>query len=95
MLGLDVGLPRIRVRDTLCVRVTRKACNCSESVRYLGMVLLLSFCEAAKNLQSPPRRGRDTERGSSQCNLRRLNSYKGLEPIDGDSFGLVLSLRCS
>ena len=63
MLGLNVGLPRIRVRDTLCVRVTRKACNCSESVRYVGIVLLLSFCEATKNLQPLPRRGSDTERG--------------------------------
>ena len=38
-----------------------------------AMVILRS--EATKNLQSLPRPGRDTERGSSQCNSRGLNSY--------------------
>ena len=35
-----------------------------------------------KNLQSLPQRGRDTERGSSQFNSRRLNSYVEKANVD-------------
>ena len=37
---------------------------------------------ATKNLQSLPRRGKDTERGSLQFNSRRLNSYHASPTLD-------------
>ena len=77
------------VSDESRWRCSPERSACSESVRHAGIVCHSLRSAATKNLQSLPRRGRDTERGSSASNSPRLNTHlkeKGL--ADQYPFGL-------